>query len=110
MEEVRLNAGGKFRLYRERDRAGDSGPVWRVYDGKVAVKEQKYEWIEDASGLVRVGDGIRVGSLTARSYSYQDWWQCSPVTEIVEVKKNDEGKAYWVKFKTGNSTYVAEAL
>ena len=40
-----------------------------------------------------------VGSATARTYSDQDYWLTTPVTEILE----DEGDR--VLFKTGNSTY-----
>lgn len=46
-----------------------------------------------------VGCSLLVGSLTARSYSHQDYWLTTKVTEILE--KTDE----YVLFKTLNSTY-----
>ena len=53
----------------------------------------------------RVGCGVRVGSLFGRTYSAQDWWQTSPITEITKEYVSDEG--YWtVEFKTKNSSYV----
>ena len=53
----------------------------------------------------RVGCGVRVGSPYGRTYSMQDWWQTSPVTEILEESINDQG--YWtVKFKTRSSVYT----
>jgi len=72
---------------------GDSGAssdqVW-VEDGKMKIEP----------GRPVVGRAIRVGSLSARSYSAQDWWQTSLVTEILE--ETDE----YVKFKTlSGSTY-----
>jgi hypothetical protein len=46
-----------------------------------------------------VGCSLLVGSVTARSYSSQDYWLTTPVTKIVE--KTDK---YWI-FETENSTY-----
>ncbi len=40
-----------------------------------------------------------VGSITARTYSDQDYWLTTVVTEIIEDKGD------YVKFKTGNSVY-----
>lgn len=50
-----------------------------------------------------VGWALRVGSVTARSYSNQDWWMTTPVTKIVEADISDEYCYY--KFETGNSVY-----
>jgi hypothetical protein len=47
----------------------------------------------------RVGWVIRVGSLYARTYRYQDWWQTSTITEILEERKD------YCRFKTLNSEY-----
>jgi hypothetical protein len=44
-----------------------------------------------------------VGSVTARSYSDQDYWLTTKVTEILEEEEKD-GQLY-VRFKTGNSIY-----
>lgn len=46
-----------------------------------------------------VGCSILVGSMSARSYSEQDFWLTSVITEIIEEKEN------YVKFKTQNSIY-----
>jgi len=75
------------------DGRGDSGSVSCVY------------WLDEAGTLQtehnakpRVGVSIRVGSMTGRSYSNQDWWQTSLITEILEETEET------AKFKTGNST------
>lgn len=46
-----------------------------------------------------VGCSMLVGSITARSYSSQDYWLTTVVTEILE----DRGD--YVRFKTANSEY-----
>jgi hypothetical protein len=50
---------------------------------------------------------LLVGSVTARSYSNQDWWLTTPITEILEEeeRKGGEDEGYYCKFKTGNSIY-----
>ena len=50
-----------------------------------------------------VGWCLRVGSVTARSYSDRDWWQTTPVTKILEEDETDD--YYYCKFETGNSVY-----
>jgi len=92
-----------YSLYRTRDGAGDSGqmseaitPIWDE-TGKLIDKT-----IEQ-NGRPKVGVVMRVGSLYARSYSAQDWWQTTLITEILEDKMED-GIEY-VRFKTGNSEY-----
>lgn len=105
VEEVKL-VGSRYSLRRVSDGAGDSGMAWDVFDYDKTIENGEYVFLEDAKGLIRVGCGIRCGSISARSYSHQDWWQCSPVTEILEV--NDEKT--WVKFKTKNSVYIAESF
>ena len=83
-----------YSLWRARDHAGDSGGMSLLL------------WTEDAkiltenNGRPRVGVAIRVGSLYARSYTHQDWWQTTIITEILQ----DEEKT--VKFKTGSSIYT----
>jgi len=85
-------------------------------DGRKEVKEQGQRveaiaWNEDRTfkeviGSVPViGCSILVGSVTARSYSAQDYWLTTVVTEILEEEKNEEGKYLRVKFKTENSIY-----
>lgn len=85
------------RLRRVRDGAGDSGMCF-----------ESIEWNDDGTfkkiksrKKPIVGCSVRVGSVTARSYSTQDYWLTTPVTEILE-KKPKEG---YYKFKTGNSEY-----
>ena len=98
---------GRLSLTRKRDGAGDSGPMWRLFDGPKTIESNEYVWVDDAKpGEIRVGCGIRCGSITARSFSAQDWWQCSPVTEILKV--NDDKTE--VEFKTGNSIYIAKSF
>ena len=46
-----------------------------------------------------VGCSLLVGSVTARSYSNQDWWLTTEITEIVEETNE------YILFKTLNSTY-----
>jgi len=46
-----------------------------------------------------VGCALLVGSVTARSYSDQDYWLTTPITEIVE-ETNEH-----ILFNTGNSKY-----
>jgi hypothetical protein len=52
-----------------------------------------------------VGCSLLVGSVTARSYSSQDYWLTTKVTEIIEEKKDEQGFLEFVKFKTENSLY-----
>ena len=88
----------RYSLTRESDGAGDSGPMCQILD------PESYTPVKDAD-YPRVGYGVRVGSPYARTYSAQDYWQTTPITEIIEEYINDEG--YWtVKFRTNNSVYV----
>ena len=92
-------------MYRIRDRMGDSGgmsmalvPTYDHDTGKVI----NVEYIDNARP--QVGYVMRVGSIYARSFSAQDWWQTTVITEILEDRINEDGSEY-VKFKTGNSIY-----
>ena len=88
----------RYSLYRDSDNVGDNGPMCQILDA------ESYQPIPDVT-YPRVGCGVRVGSIYSRSYSSQDWWQTSPVTEILQETIDDEG--YWtVKFKTRSSTYT----
>ena len=86
------------RLSRIGDGAGDSGS-----------RSEAIQWKENGtldkvvSNRPTLGCSMLVGSVTARSYSRQDYWLTTPVTEILEEKESEEG--IYVKFKTGNSTY-----
>ena len=94
-----------YSLRRTRDGAGDSGPmsqaVFPIFDqdtGKMIDKE-----IQE-NARPQVGAAMVVGSHYARSYSAQDWWQTTLITEILEERTEEDGTEY-VRFKTGNSEY-----
>jgi len=91
-------------MYRERDQRGDSGGMSMAlvptYDDNGKVADVQY--VHDARP--QVGYVMRVGSHYARSFSAQDWWQTTVITEILEDKINEDGSEY-VKFRTGNSIY-----
>ena len=98
---------GKYSLSREGDGAGDSGPRLMSltdpdkkdfhYDELIRVGE---------NGEIHVGCRIECGSINGRTYSEQDFWLTTPVTEILEVSEDKD----YVKFKTGNSTYIVKSL
>lgn len=87
-----------FHLRRTRDGAGDSG-----------ARSQAIEWNKDGTFSKvldykpRLGCSMLVGSITVRSYSEQDWWMTTPITDIIEEINSDD--VHYVKFKTGNSEY-----
>lgn len=87
----------RYSLYRE-DGAGDSGPMCQILD------QESYKPIEGET-YPRLGCGVRVGSFYGRTYASQDWWQTSPVTEILEEWTDDEGYKH-MKFKTRSSVYT----
>ena len=85
-------------------------------DGREEYKEQgarveAIAWNEDgtfkevADHKPVVGCSLLVGSVTARSYSDQDYWLTTVVTEIIEEKLTEDGFIELVKFKTQNSLY-----
>ena len=86
------------RLRRVQDGMGDSG-----------ASVQAIEWNEDGTfkkvvdNVPVVGCSLLVGSVSARTYSDQDYWLTTPVTEILEEVHTDEG--LYFRFRTGNSTY-----
>jgi hypothetical protein len=83
----------RYSLVRLGDRAaGDSGPMCEILD------QESYKPIPNVT-RPRVGCGVRVGSPYGRTYSSQDWWQTTPITEILV----DEPE--YMLFKTKNSTY-----
>lgn len=81
-------------LKRVGDEAGDSG-------SRVEVIQWKDDGtIDKVVGTYPVvGCSVLVGSVTARSFSNQDYWLTTPVTEILEEKEK------YVRFKTQNSEY-----
>ena len=90
-----------YSLRRTRDGAGDSGlmsmALWPAPESESGVTTED-------NARPRVGVAMRVGSHYARSYSHQDWWQTTVITEILEERTEEDGTEY-VRFKTGNSEY-----
>ena len=85
-------------------------------DGREEFKEQgarveAIAWNEDKTfkevvdSIPVVGCSVLVGSVTARSYSSQDYWLTTVVTEILEEIKDEDGMMELVRFKTENSVY-----
>ena len=95
----------RYSLRRTRDGAGDSGlmslaqiPTFDQDTGKMMDVEQIH------NARPQVGASMRVGSISGRTYSPQDWWQTTLITEILEERTEEDGTEY-VRFKTGNSEY-----
>jgi len=61
------------------------------------TKEGFYKGVKDNKPVV--GCALLVGSVTARSYSDQDYWLTTPITKIIE-ETNEH-----ILFETENSTY-----
>ncbi len=96
---------------------GDSGPMsiafWESTIEECEKNNIEYdEPVSDYTSVIayknnakpRVGACMRVGSPYSRSYSNQDYWTTTPVTEILEEFTDDQNRLN-VKFKTRNSTY-----
>ena len=98
----------KFWLRRERDGAGDAGPMFLALDPKKKVKNLQYQeqLTVGKPGEIRVGCLVLCGSHYARTFG-QDWWRTTAVTKILEVKRDKQNRPYQVKFATGNSEYTA---
>jgi len=81
-------------LKRISDNAGDMG-----------ARSEAIAWNEDGTfkeivdNRPVIGCSILVGSVTARTYSDQDYWLTTPITEILEERED------YVRFKTENSEY-----
>lgn len=92
-----------YSMFRTKDDAGDSGSMSDAYHWPNGQDDGGYpEIIHDSKPFV--GAIMRVGSVNSRSYSNQDWWQTTMITEIIEEWTDDDGEH--VKFKTGNSIYL----
>jgi hypothetical protein len=85
-------------LRRLRDGAGDTGALTEsiAWNPDGSFKEV-------AGHRPMIGCSLRVGSLTARSYSGSDYWLTTPITEILEEIRTDDTD--YVRFKTENSEY-----
>jgi hypothetical protein len=90
-----------YSLKRERDGIGDSGGM------SIALTYSQNDIEYEENARPRVGVAMRVGSHFGRSYSAQDWWQTTVITEILEERSvaTAEGREDYVKFRTGNSVY-----
>lgn len=86
-------------------------------DGRQEFKEQgsrveAIAWNEDRTfkeivdSKPVVGCSLLVGSVTARTYSNQDYWLTTVVTEIVKEERDKDGHLEFVRFKTQNSEYI----
>ena len=97
-----------YSLRRTRDGAGDSGPMsdafFPVFDKDTA---KLVDATVEHNSEPKIGASMRVGSPYGRTFSAQDWWQTTLITEILEERDTDGGGKY-VRFKTGNSEYEWE--
>lgn len=87
-----------FHLRRVSDGSGDSGS-----------RSESISWtskggFKNIDGHIpKVGNSMLIGSITARSYTHQDYWLTTPVIEILEEIKNDD--VHYIRFSTENSEY-----
>lgn len=93
-----------YSLRRTRDGAGDSGQMSDVITPIWDENHKLIDKIIENNARPKVGAAMMVGSGYARSYSAQDWWMTTPITEILEERRDEDGTEY-VRFKTGNSEY-----
>lgn len=98
MKKVTLKQG-RYSISRERDGRGDAGMMLQSLDPKTG--EQVGE-----NGDIIMGCAIQCGSFFAGTYSSQDWWLTTPVTEFIEISEDKS----MVKFRTGNSIYIAKSF
>lgn len=72
-------------------------------------RSEAIKWKEDGTfdkivgNTPVVGCSMLVGSVTARSYSEQDYWLTTPIVEIIEEIINESN--HYVRFRTLNSEY-----
>lgn len=91
--------GSKFALRRIGDNAGDSGYITAIT--YLTAGDTKY-----TDGVLSVGSSCRVGSLSGRMFSAQDYWTTTSVTSIDSV----DTQTGVVEFTTRNSRYRLEAF
>lgn len=92
-----VNDDGSLNEYK-----GDSGSI---SDGYGVDENDVPQVIKVICKVPQVGVFMRVGSHMARSYSRQDYWTTTPITEILEDYIDDDERRC-IKFKTKNSTYL----
>ena len=78
-----------YHLKRLSDGAGDSGPM----SEGLYINDQD-EIVTESPAKPRVGLSMKVGTFISRTFAQQDWWQTTPVTEVLEETKDT------VRFKT----------
>lgn len=75
---------------------------------------QAIAWNEDrtfkevVSNEPTVGCSLLIGSITARSYSDNDYWLTTPITEILEEERDEDDDVIAIRFKTENSEYLLQ--
>lgn len=96
-----------YSLRRQRDGMGDSGLMSDAYHWPNG-EDADPEVIHNSKPFV--GATMRVGTPFARSFTAQDWWQTTPVTEIIKEWTDwvEDQSVECVHFKTGNSEYIWE--
>lgn len=87
------------KLKRMSDGEGFSGSITYA----IKYREDK-SYQKVGNGEPIIGCYFFAGTTTASTYS-RDYWITSKVTEIIDMKKNEEGKLEYVKFRTENSIY-----
>lgn len=88
-----------YSLRRINDGEGDSGNMSCAYSVSGS------ELITEHDVKPRVGVVMRVGTYSARAFDAQDWWQTTPITEILDDYIDEDGDPC-VTFKTQNNEYV----
>lgn len=96
MKSVQMK-GSRFSIERESDGRGDYGMLYPTEDDSK---------LEKRVGLINVGQSVFCGAWRATMFGADTYWITTKVTEILEV--NDDKTE--VKFKTGNSIYIAKSL
>ena len=82
-------------LIRDRDREGYSGCLVQALDF-----DNKTPGGKVVGDKPMVGCCLKVGTMTAGTFTDRDWWMTTPITEIISETEDE------VKFKTRNSTYT----
>jgi hypothetical protein len=82
--------GNRFTLVRQGDSEGDSGNML------VSILPSSRDGGTVLNGAITVGYCVRCGSSIARSFQWQDYWQTTPVVEILSVNEQEDE----VTFKT----------
>jgi len=72
-----------------------------------AYLDERGDLIVEHDAEPQIDKAIRVGSVYARTMESRDWWQTTPVQEILE-REEGEGTLR-VRFRTRNSIYVWKA-